>query len=125
MHVETGLSIVFVICNASPTTMGSMVIVRGFILTYGLYTMLLNAGITAAIVTKLLKHRRSVVPILGTDIGMGYYFGVISILVESASIILIYDIFFLVPAVIGHPLSVIGRQIGIMVQVCVTCQRQL
>jgi len=110
-----GLSCVFTVCVSSPRSMGSPAVVTAIILTYGFYTMLLNIGITGAIVVKILQYRRFIRQALGEGHG-AEYIGIISILIESASIIVVYDLFFLIPAVIGHPLANIGRQIGTMVQ---------
>lgn len=112
--VIVGLSLVFIVCVTLPKSLGSPAVLNGFLLAYGFYTLSLNVGITAAIVTRLLQHRRSIGRAFGVDHGIG----IVSILVESAAVIVAYDLFFLIPAVIGHPLSIIGRQIGIMVQVC-------
>jgi hypothetical protein len=110
-----GLSITFVVCN-TPLAFGSKEQQLKIILAYGIFTMLLNVGITTAIITRLLKHNRFVAPLLGQN-STGYHFGIISILVESAAVLAIHNVFFIVPAAIRHPLSVIGYHIGPMVQV--------
>ncbi len=104
------------ICVISPKSVGHPAIVTALVLVYGFYTMLLNVGITGAIIAKILQYRRFLRQALGEKHGI-HYISIISILVESASIIVAYDLFFLIPAVIGHPLANIGRQVGTMIQV--------
>lgn len=115
--VRPGLSSVFVVCVCSPSSLGSLSNVVAVVLVYGFYTMSLNIAITGAIVVKILQYRHLLSQALGERRTLGYA-GIISILIESASIIVAYDLFFLIPAAIGHPLANIGRQIGTMIQVC-------
>ena len=93
---------------------------NALVLFYGYYTMFLNAAFTFLIVIKILLVRRRLEKLLGRGQGREYL-GIVSILVESAAVIVAYDLFFLVPATIGHPLSIIGREIGVIVQVRTLC----
>jgi hypothetical protein len=45
------------------------------------------------------------------------YVDMMAILVESAAVIVIYGLFFLVPATTGYPMSIIGRHTGSVIQV--------
>ncbi|KXN80820.1 hypothetical protein AN958_07256 [Leucoagaricus sp. SymC.cos] len=112
--INVGLSMLFVVAAAVPASFGSGT--SALMLLYGFYTFLLNTGITIAIVTALLRQRRRVEQLFGPGHGKAYL-NIISIVVESAAVIVVYDLFWLVPAILQHPISLIGFQIGIMVQI--------
>jgi hypothetical protein len=76
-------------------------------LVYRFYTFILHTGTTLAIITKLLHHRSAMIKVFGPGHGQ-LYLNMISILVESAAVIVVYGLMVLVPGLLHHPIFVLG-----------------
>ncbi|TFK44018.1 hypothetical protein BDQ12DRAFT_562 [Crucibulum laeve] len=83
------------------------------LMIYVLITLITNTVITAMIVTRLMLHRKRVANILGR---VSAYTGIINILIESALIIIVVDIFFVVTFAVYSPSAAIAFQMWIQVQ---------
>ena len=75
-----------------------------FTLIYGLTSLSLNIVLTLMIVIRLYLHRRSITKSMGRR-HAAHYTSIISILIESAAVLVVMTIFFLIPFAMGNPIA--------------------
>ncbi|TFK32860.1 hypothetical protein BDQ12DRAFT_716174 [Crucibulum laeve] len=115
-----GIPLAFLV--ASFGTGMALVVLSGFgrtktvnlmLITYGLVTLVTNTLITSMIITRLVMHRRHVAKVLGRA---SQYTDIITILIESALLVVVIDIFFLVAFSLNSWYGAIAFQMWIQVQ---------
>ena len=87
-----------------------------FTLIYGFTSLTLNILLTFMISIRLYFHRRRVYKVLGKRHG-SHYTSIISLLVESASILDVIVLFFLIPFALGSSVANIAMSTLVQVQV--------
>ncbi|TFK35715.1 hypothetical protein BDQ12DRAFT_611226 [Crucibulum laeve] len=85
------------------------------LMVYGIVTLSINVSITMMIVTRLFIHRRHLSRLLGSP-NASPYTAIITILVESAALVVLCDIFFLISFALNSWTGNIGFQIWIQIQ---------
>ncbi|TFK44011.1 hypothetical protein BDQ12DRAFT_672226 [Crucibulum laeve] len=95
------------------STMKRTPLVNLLLVVYILITLTTNTVITSMIVTRLVLHRRRVAKLLGRA---SHYTGIITILIESALLIIVVDIFFIIAFGLNSWYGTIAFQMWIQVQ---------
>jgi hypothetical protein len=90
----------------SITSLGLVHLV-GFVLLYDCHRLLLNAGVTILIASTVIRKRPLTERMFGTGQGREYS-GLTSILFESARIVVVYDLSFLLSATVGIQLEYVS-----------------
>lgn len=86
-------------------------------MAYAISTLSINVIVPLMIVIRLAVHRRRVVKALGVQHGE-HYVSIISMFIESASLVSLFVIFFLVPFVMNSPIAIVAIQVAPQIQVC-------
>ncbi|KAF8812925.1 hypothetical protein BYT27DRAFT_7335314 [Phlegmacium glaucopus] len=86
-----------------------------FTLIYGIISLSLNIVLTLMIVIRLYLHRRNITKLLGRR-HAAHYTSIISILIESAAVLDVMVIFFLIPFAMGNPIANIPLSSMVQVQ---------
>ncbi|KAF8880530.1 hypothetical protein BD779DRAFT_1675876 [Infundibulicybe gibba] len=86
------------------------------LIRYGAITLALNVVTTLSIVGRLLVYRRRIVKVLGKSQTLNYS-SVVSMLIESAALVVVFYILFLIPSLLSYPISSIVYPSIVQVQI--------
>ncbi|TFK38932.1 hypothetical protein BDQ12DRAFT_712478 [Crucibulum laeve] len=82
---------------------------------FGYVTISLNIIVTCMVAVRILLHRHSVIRAFGFKHGT-HYVGILTMMIESAILVVIFDIFFIVPFSLQNPIANIPQQCMVHIQ---------